>query len=140
MVSVWWFWWIIILLFCFPQNQKKQNKPFSVRGVCVAVVLGFHFPTLRWGVLMVGIPMDRVGAEYVGMWLLLYREWDCFSRVMWGILSSHHATPNRSSRISSPKQWVFCALYPLLFFFYGGAWVVAIVMVVLVHLCCYHLA
>jgi len=30
---VWWFWWIIILLFCFPKNQKKQNKPFSVRGV-----------------------------------------------------------------------------------------------------------
>ena len=38
------------------------------------------------------------------MWLLLYREWDCFSRVMWGILSSHHATPNRSFRITSPRS------------------------------------
>jgi len=39
-----------------------------------------------------------------------------------GYTSSHHATPNRSFRITSPKQWVFCAIYPLLFFFYGVAW------------------
>ena len=38
---------------------------------CGAIVL--EFPYRENGVLMVGIPMDGVGAGYVGMWLLLYR-------------------------------------------------------------------
>ena len=91
---------------------------------------------------MVGIPRDRVGAGYAGMWLVLYREWK------WVLLGLHfaggagytvYAKPKRSSELLTP-QWVLYALTHCDFLFGVLLGVVAIVVVVLVHLCCYHLA
>jgi len=71
------------------------------------------------------------------MWLLLYREWDCFSRG--GVGYTVYAKPKRSSELLTP-QWVLYALTHCDFLFGVLLGVVAIVVVVLVHLCCYHLA
>ena len=68
---------------------------------------------------MVGIPMDRVGMEYAGMWLLLYREWDCLLvvlRFVSGVGYTVYAKPKRSSELLTPQRVLVCAVPAAIFF------------------------
>jgi len=73
---------------------------------------------------MVGIPMDRVGAGYAGMWLLLYRYspasgsacwWCCFSWVVWGILFHITQHPTVVSESLHPAAGFVCAIPAAIF-------------------------
>ena len=74
---------------------------------------------------MVGIPMDRMGCGYVGMWLVLYRtRWVKWVVVVLlfvsGVGYTMYAKPKRSSRITSHPSSGRGALCPLLIFSGGG--------------------
>ena len=53
------------------------------------------------------------------MWLLLYREWDCFSRVMWGILFHITQHPTVVSESLHPAAGFVFAIPAAIFFRVG---------------------
>ena len=87
MVSVWWFWWIIILLFCFPQNQKNQNKPFPFVGCELLFPLGFVLLAFYSAVLFSMVPEETEETAH-GVSVLLVVVCSCL-RILFCCSDSH---------------------------------------------------
>jgi len=106
MVCVWWFWWIIILLFCFPQNQKKQNKPFPFVGCVLLFPLGFVLLAFYSAVLFSMVPEESEETAH-GVSVLLVVVCSCL-RILFCCSDSPHSEQSEETR--SHTRGSFCCI------------------------------